>query len=128
MLPNGLVKSSVPANANSIVPPSTSASINSKPRVAAARGKGTRPSTPSQKGPDRPVAVSIAASLPLPASRNNGRSVEALQYAQELTTRCISQLLCGRVIPLSRLVNVSDTRHLIVSTGGAVRDACGTCL
>jgi hypothetical protein len=63
-LPLGLVKASVAVNASSIVPASTSASMNSKPSVAAARGIGARPSTPSQNGPDRPLIVP-----PHPSSR-----------------------------------------------------------
>src|SRR5262245_17822580 len=40
-----------------MVPFSTSASMNSRPRVAAARGIGARPLTASQNGPDRPRMI-----------------------------------------------------------------------
>jgi hypothetical protein len=47
------VKASVASNATSIVPFSTSALMNWKSNVAAARGTGARPSIPSQNSPDR---------------------------------------------------------------------------
>src|SRR5262245_27901238 len=44
-------------NDSSMVPFSTSASMNLRPRVAAARGIGARPLTASQNGPDRPLMI-----------------------------------------------------------------------
>jgi GrpB-like predicted nucleotidyltransferase (UPF0157 family) len=52
-LPIGLVKASVAAKATSTVPAPRSTSTISRPSVAAARGRGARPSTPSQNGPVR---------------------------------------------------------------------------
>src|SRR5262245_42329025 len=58
-LPVGFVKASVARNASSIVPAPTSASMSSRPSVAAARGIGARPSTASQNGPDRCAITSL---------------------------------------------------------------------
>src|SRR4051794_6572572 len=68
-----------------MVPRSTSAATNSKPSVAAARGIGARPATPSQNGPTRSVITVSSCHSPPGGYRHAGAIVVTQQQLWQQT-------------------------------------------